>query len=63
MTCLTDSANSVGNKKRSGATSQEAVSYYEYDNGDADEDEDEDDGTSSGGAPQMRCILCTTAAS
>ncbi|XP_031112370.1 vacuolar protein sorting-associated protein 41 homolog [Ipomoea triloba] len=59
LTCLMESTNSVSSKKGSAAPSQGASSYYEYDNGEADEDEDED---TSSGAPQMRCILCTTAA-
>lgn len=59
LTCLVESANYVNDNKRSKATSQEAVSYYEYDNTDADEGDNDD---TSSGAPQMRCILCTTAA-
>lgn len=60
MTCLMDSANTFNDKKTPAASTEEAVSYYEYDNGDAENDAS-DDGAS--GAPQMRCILCTTAAS
>lgn len=59
LTCLMESTNSVSSKKGAAAPSQGASSYYEYDNGEVDEDEDED---TSSGAPQMRCILCTTAA-
>nr|GMD71306.1 vacuolar protein sorting-associated protein 41 homolog [Ipomoea batatas] len=59
LTCLMESTNSVSSKKGAAVPSQGASSYYEYDNGEADEDEDED---TSSGAPQMRCILCTTAA-
>ncbi|MBA0708364.1 hypothetical protein Golax_023494, partial [Gossypium laxum] len=54
-TCLTDSTYSNSNKKGAGPTSQEP---YGYDN---DDDEDEED--DQAGDPQMRCILCTTAAS
>ncbi|KAA3471716.1 vacuolar protein sorting-associated protein 41-like protein isoform X2 [Gossypium australe] len=54
-TCLTDSTYSNSNKKGTGLTSQEP---YGYDN-DGDEDEEYD----QAGDPQMRCILCTTAAS
>ncbi|MBA0852751.1 hypothetical protein Goshw_009374 [Gossypium schwendimanii] len=54
-TCLTDSTYSNSNKKGTGPTSQEP---YGYDN---DDDEDEED--DQAGDPQMRCILCTTAAS
>ncbi|KAK1383079.1 Vacuolar protein sorting-associated protein 41-like [Heracleum sosnowskyi] len=59
LTCLVESANSVNDNKKSKATSQEVVSYYESDHSDAGESDN--DNTSSG-APQMRCILCTTAA-
>ncbi|KAJ8559620.1 hypothetical protein K7X08_003678 [Anisodus acutangulus] len=54
-TCLMESSISIGGKKVAEATAQKTFSYDEYDNGVHDEDEDED-------APQMRCILCTTAA-
>lgn len=57
--CLMDSTYNVGGKKEYGATSQEPVVDYEYDNGDVDDD---DEGSQSG-ARRMRCILCTTAAS
>lgn len=61
-TCLMDSINSVSSKKEvKKSTPKHEVSYYEYENGDADEDEEEEEDTPSG--PQMRCILCTTAAS
>ena len=59
LTCLMESSNSANDNKRSKATSKEAVSYYEYDDSDADES---DNDNISSGAPQMRCILCTTAA-
>ncbi|KAL8146419.1 hypothetical protein AgCh_004237 [Apium graveolens] len=60
MTCLMDSSNTFNDKKTPAALTQEAVSYYEYDNGDAEDDASDVD---TSDAPQMRCILCTTAAS
>ncbi|KAL6967122.1 Vacuolar protein sorting-associated protein 41 [Sarracenia purpurea var. burkii] len=60
-TCLSDSTHSVSGKKAPVAASKEAVSYYEYENGDVDDDDDDDDALS--GSPRIRCILCTTAAS
>ncbi|XP_009787110.1 vacuolar protein sorting-associated protein 41 homolog [Nicotiana sylvestris] len=59
-TCLMESTISIGGKKEAGAAAQGTVSYDEYDDGVHDDDEDEDKDAS--GAPQMRCILCTTAA-
>lgn len=59
LTCLMESTTSVSTKKGAGAPSQGTSSYYEYDNGEVDDDEDEE---ASSGAPQMRCIMCTTAA-
>lgn len=59
-TCLMESTISIGGKKEAGAAAQGTVSYDEYDDGVHDDDEDEDEDAS--GAPQMRCILCTTAA-
>ncbi|XP_027177627.1 vacuolar protein sorting-associated protein 41 homolog [Coffea eugenioides] len=58
-TCLMESLNSVTSKKEPKTSPKEVLAYYEYENGDVDEDEDD---ASSSGAPQMRCILCTTAA-
>ncbi|XP_055830070.1 vacuolar protein sorting-associated protein 41 homolog [Solanum dulcamara] len=62
-TCLMESTISIGGNKETGIAAQRTVSYDEYDNGVNDdyEGEDEEEDTSSG-APQMRCILCTTAA-
>lgn len=58
MNCLMDSTFTSGSK---GEEMRDPVAEYEYDNGDLDEeDEDEDAPT---GAPRLRCILCTTAAS
>ncbi|KAF5744798.1 hypothetical protein HS088_TW07G00378 [Tripterygium wilfordii] len=56
-TCLMDSINTVTGNKRTGATSEEAGTEYDY----QDEDEDEDDNHSD--VPHLRCILCTTAVS
>lgn len=53
-TCLMDSAYTNSSKKETGPTSQD---MYEY-----DEEDEEDDNDSQAGGPQMRCILCTTAA-
>ncbi|GAA0152915.1 membrane traffic protein [Lithospermum erythrorhizon] len=58
-TCLMESTSIVGEKKKDKPIAQDEVSYYEYDDGDEDEDDEEDDPS---GVPQMRCILCTTAA-
>ncbi|XAR60055.1 hypothetical protein NMG60_11033287 [Bertholletia excelsa] len=60
-TCLSDSMSSVSGKKRPEATPHETSLYYTYDNGEVDEDEEDEDTAS--GAPRIRCILCTTAAS
>lgn len=57
MTCLMDSTYTSGNK---GTGSKAPVAEYDYENGDVDYDEDDDN---QSGAPRMRCILCTTAAS
>lgn len=54
-TCLMDSMHSISSK----SVSSHEHSYGEYD--DDDDDEEEDDENRSG-TPQMRCILCTTAA-
>lgn len=60
-TCLEDSINSVSSKKETSKPSpKEEDSYYKYENGGADGSEEEEDVSSA--APQMRCILCTTAA-
>ncbi|XP_031262566.1 vacuolar protein sorting-associated protein 41 homolog [Pistacia vera] len=56
MDCLMDSMHTVTGKRDAGATYQEPFSEYEFDNGVEDED-------TQSGAPRMRCILCTTAAS
>ncbi|XP_044504927.1 vacuolar protein sorting-associated protein 41 homolog [Mangifera indica] len=58
LDCLMDSMHTASGKRDSGATHREPFSEYEFDNG----VEDEDENTQSG-APRMRCILCTTAAS
>ncbi|KAF3455143.1 hypothetical protein FNV43_RR05591 [Rhamnella rubrinervis] len=58
MTCLMDSTYTSSHKDKG---PREPVAEYEYDNGDVDEDNSDDDTQS--GAPRMRCILCTTAAS
>ncbi|KAL2507031.1 Vacuolar protein sorting-associated protein 41-like protein [Forsythia ovata] len=59
-TCLMDSTNSISQQQKKPPTkSPDELSYYEYNNGDADDDENE---ATSSGSPQMRCILCTTAA-
>ncbi|KAL2507020.1 Vacuolar protein sorting-associated protein 41-like protein [Forsythia ovata] len=59
-TCLMDSTNSISQQqKKPPIKSPDELSYYEYNNGDADDDENE---ATSSGSPQMRCILCTTAA-
>lgn len=58
MTCLMDSMHTVGSKKETKA--KETVSEYEYD---IDEDEEDENDDSHSGAPRLRCILCTTAAS
>lgn len=55
MSCLMDSMHTVSGRKGSGATS----GMPEYDSSDKD-DENEETVT---GAPRLRCILCTTAAS
>ncbi|KAH9700264.1 vacuolar protein sorting-associated protein 41-like [Citrus sinensis] len=62
MDCLKDSMQTVNGKKGAGATHREPISEYEYDNGVEYENDDDDDEAQSG-APRMRCILCTTAAS
>ncbi|KAK8683394.1 hypothetical protein V6N13_039455 [Hibiscus sabdariffa] len=55
-TCLMDSAETkTSSKKETGAASE---GLYEY-----KEEEDADDNGSEASDPQMRCILCTTAAS
>ncbi|CAA2955632.1 vacuolar sorting-associated 41 homolog [Olea europaea subsp. europaea] len=61
-TCLMDSTISISQQQKKPPTPTkppDELSYYEYDNGGAEDDEDED---TSSGSPQMRCILCTTAA-
>lgn len=61
MTCLMDSANTADEKKTPAATSHKGAWYYEYDDSVLENVDDNDIATSC--SPQMRCILCTTAAS
>lgn len=69
--CLTDSIHSASSKKKQikktnskGHDNNEVSYYYEYDNGNIDEDdEEEEEAADAPTGPQMRCILCTTAAS
>ncbi|XP_047317106.1 vacuolar protein sorting-associated protein 41 homolog [Impatiens glandulifera] len=57
--CLMDSTFTVSENKEEVRKTQSMPSHYEYDNGDIEEEYDDDTTLED---PQMRCILCTTAA-
>ncbi|QHN98588.1 uncharacterized protein DS421_13g390830 [Arachis hypogaea] len=60
-TCLTDSSYTSNNSKKE-IKSNSRETYDDY-NDYMDEEEEEEDEEAELGAPRMRCILCTTAAS